>query len=189
MMGVLLCDAGNVFGRLFLPANPTVYFHSGFLSHHFSIIARLSRPSTAPSTPGRRDKNHGAKVGFGASPLDWVDAFMPPVFSPRNTQHLDEGGAEGDPRGQGGVLEILVARAFSTKICSAKRGRTIRRHGLRLRDPHEQGAIRRKKSCGTPTSLQSSCSFEILYELGRVYYENRHGPRPRPATSGRPPSK
>ena len=136
-------------------------------------IARPSKPPTwlrtaAPSAGGTR----ATKTGFLGKPRDWIDAFSRQFFPSRHT-HLDEGGASGDLGGGSQVREIMPWLRLSAELNPNDiRTYTVTAYWLRER----MGKVAEAEQFLREGLRENPDSYEIMYELGRVYSENKNDP-------------
>ena len=147
-----------------------VYYHSGYYPSIYDNRAAFATEHIAEDTGAVASHNKGDEEGFLGPPLDVIDSFGRHFFPDRHT-HLDEGGPTGDLSTSHEVREILpwlkissildpenvqtyTVTAFwlRTKLGKVDEARQVLREGLR-------------SNPGDP---------ELLYEMGRVYYENYH---------------
>ena len=124
----------------------------------------------AEDTGAVASHNQGDEAGFMGSPLDFIDAFNR-HFTPNRHTHLDEGGPTDDLSKSLEVREILpwlkisseldpenvqtyivTAYWLRTRMDKVAEGEQVLREGLRYNPDNPQ----------------------LLYELGRVYFENYH---------------
>lgn len=147
------------------------YYHSGYYPTIFDNKQNFETPHMAADTGAVAIKNKGSdEASFRGAPLDWIDAFSRHFYPNRHT-HLDEGGANnelGDSEEVGEILpwlklsadldphnvQIYVVTAYwlRTKMHKDAEAQSFLREGMR----------------------NNPDSYEILYELGRLYDESFH---------------
>lgn len=175
VLGVMLGDARRMFSNHFY-VKADAYYHSGFYPSVFDNkqafqTAHIAEDSGAAAT----GQNTGDELKFMGKPLDWIDAFGR-NFIPNRHTHLDEGGASGqtdDLSGSPEVGEILPWLQLSATLDPNNiRAYTVAAYWMRERmnKPDEAEKFLREGLQANPGS------YEILYELGRVYNENHHDP-------------
>jgi tetratricopeptide (TPR) repeat protein len=172
---VVLGESSRMFANHFF-VKADAYFHSGFYPTIFDNREAFQTPHMAEDAGAVRGNNHGDEAGFLDKPHDWIDAFSRQFFPSRHT-HLDEGGAKGRTAsadnlgGSSEVREILPWLQLSAELDPNNvRSFTVGAYWLRERmgKPDEAERFLRKGLRENPGS------FEILYELGRVFDENHH---------------
>lgn len=155
----LLGDSRRMFANHFF-AEADAYFHSGFYPTIFD--------TPAPEEPGHLKESHeehekAAEGTFLGKPTDWIDRFGR-NFYPTVHTHLGNGqekeilpllklSAEMDPT----RIETYVTAAYwlRTDLNKPKEAEEFLRDGLRVNPD----------------------SYEILLELGRIYFYNKHDTR------------
>ncbi len=118
--------------------------------------------------------NEGDDKGFLGKPRDWIDAFSRQFFPAVHT-HLDEGGAQGRKGGSddlgksSDVREILPWLRLSAELDpNSIRTYTVTAYWLRER----LGKIAESEHFLREGLRANPGSYEILFELGRVFAEN-----------------
>lgn len=148
------------------------YFHSGALGTVFDQVNEEQRAGEIKAAGGNAlpdDHWICTAPSFGPA-LDWMDGFSRHFFPTRHT-HLTEGGARA--QGSNLVHEILpwfwLAAALNPRNPEAylEAAYWLRRDS---RHPAEAEAFLRQGLRANP------CSYEIRFELGRVFEEDRHAP-------------
>jgi tetratricopeptide (TPR) repeat protein len=167
---LLLGDSSRIFANSsFVEAD--AYYHSGFYPTIFDNNSNFQTPHMAEDTGAVASHNQGEEGDFLGPTRDWIDAFGR-HFIPNRHTHLDEGGAD-DLSGSKEVREILpwlklsaeldpenvktyVVTAFwlRTKLNRVPEAEQVLREGLR----------------------HNSDNAQLLFELGRIYFENYHNP-------------
>ncbi|MGA9451399.1 MAG: hypothetical protein WBW41_08660 [Verrucomicrobiia bacterium] len=168
-LDVLIGDGQKLFAASFY-READVYYHSGYYPTIFDDRAAFETAHMAEDTGAVASHNRGDEAGFMGPPLDFFDAFNR-HFIPNRHTHLDEGGPADDLSTSREVREILpwlkisseldpenvqtyIVTAFwlRTKMDQVAEGEQVLREGLRHNPDNPQ----------------------LLYELGRVYFENYH---------------
>jgi tetratricopeptide (TPR) repeat protein len=167
---LLLGDSSRIFANsAFVEAD--AYYHSGYYPTIFDNNEAFQTPHMAEDTGAVASHNQGEEESFLGPTRDWIDAFGR-QFIPNRHTHLDEGGPTDDLSGSKEVLEILpwlklsaeldpenvktyVVTAFwLTRMDQVAAAEQVLREGLR-RNPD---------------------NAQLLFELGRIYFENYHNP-------------
>jgi tetratricopeptide (TPR) repeat protein len=174
VLAILIGDGRRLFANHFF-SKADAYYHSGFYPTIFDNREAFNTPHVAADTGTVEENNHGDDKGFLGKPRDWIDGFSRQFFPSHHT-HLDEGGASGhdDDKPElvksGDVREILPWLKLSAEM-DPNEIRTYTTAAYWLRDrmgkPDEAEQFLREGLRGNPGS------YEILFELGRVYAENR----------------
>ncbi len=160
VFSVLFGDGRRLFANQFFTM-ADVYFHSGYYpsifdksGHESEVVAESHGHKDAPEDEKNED--------FLGKPKDWIDAFGRNFRITKHT-HLEHGNereilpwlrlaADMDPQ----MIDTYTVGAFY-----------LREH---LNRPQEAEAFLREGLRNNPDSC------EILFELGRVYYESDHDP-------------
>ncbi|HSY09554.1 MAG TPA: hypothetical protein VK840_01430 [Candidatus Dormibacteraeota bacterium] len=143
-----------------------VYFHSGFYPSMFD--RHDDQPDVAVPAHGLKDED-STSDDFRGPPKDWIDA-LDRNFTPNRHTHLSAGGASGKVNAAG-VQEILpwmkLAAATNPQMIETY---TVAAYWLRssLNNPKEAETFLREGLRNNPDS------YELLFDLGRLYYENYH---------------
>jgi len=159
VLKLLLGDSRRMFANHFF-VKADVSFHSGFYP---SIFDQRKGPKESPMAGGRDvhdDNEHAKEMAFLGEPRDWIDRFGRHFRLSKDT-HLANGqereilpwlklSAELDPQ----RVETYTVAAFwlRVRLGNAKAAEEFLREGLR----------------NNPNNCQ------ILFELGRVYYDGNH---------------
>ena len=166
LLKTILGDSRRMFANHFF-IKADVYFHSGYYPSIFEQAQRA--PMDAKHMTEDHDKDHEGHdeeehekaMDFLGKPKDWIDRFGR-HFYPSTHSHLDKPGE---------VKEILPWLRLSAEL-DPKRIETytvaafwLRKH---LNKTAEAEAFLREGLLANPAS------YEILFELGSLYYENRH---------------
>jgi len=175
LLSVTLGDARRLFANHFF-VKADAYFHSGYYPSVFDSRQAFQTPHMAEDTGAVRGSNSGDENGFLGRPRDWIDAFSR-QFYPSVHTHLDEGGAEGHPASAGdlgdssGVREILPWLRLSAELDPNRiETYTVTAYWLRQR----MGKVAEAEQFLREGLRENPGSFEILFELGRVFAENHH---------------
>lgn len=170
-LSVVLGDGRRLFANHFF-VKADAYFHSGFYPSIFDNREAFKTPHMAEDSGTVAGKNQGDELGFLGTPLDWIDAFSRNFFPSTHT-HLDQGGTSGDLGDSSGVREILPWLELSAELNPNDiRTYTVAAYWLRRRmnKPDEAERFLREGLRANPGS------YEILFELGRLFAENHHDP-------------
>ena len=169
IFNVVLGDSRRMFANSFY-VKADEYYHSGYYPTMFDDNAAFQTTHMAADTGAVNDKNHGDEHGFLGPPRNWIDAFGRNFFPDRHT-HLDEGGAADDLSGSENVREILPWLKLSADLDPDNvQTYTVTAFWLRMRmnNVKEADAVLHEGLRNCPDS------YDILFELGRLYYESYH---------------
>ena len=169
IFNVVLGDSRRMFANTFF-VKADAYYHSGYYPTMFDNNAAFQTTHMAADTGAVNDKNHGDEHGFLGPTRDWIDAFGRHFFPDRHT-HLDEGGADDDLGGSDNVREILPWLKLSADLDPDNVDTyTVTAFWLRNRmhKVTEAEAVLHEGLRNCPDS------YEILFELGRLYEESYH---------------
>ena len=176
-LNVLIGDAGRLFANHFF-VKADAYFHSGFYPTIFDNREAFQTPHMAEDTGAVAGHNKGDETGFLGKPLDWIDAFSRQFFPSTHT-HLDQGGPRGNSEkgvelGDGSeVREILPWLRLSAELNPSDiRTYVVTSYWLRER----MGKVAEAEQFLREGLRANPGSYEILFELGRIFAENRHDP-------------
>jgi tetratricopeptide (TPR) repeat protein len=146
------------------------YYHSGYYPTIFDNNEAFKTPHMAEDTGGVASKNHGDEASFMGAPRDWIDSFGR-HFIPNRHTHLDEGGPTDDLSTSDRVREILPWLKLSAELDPENvQTYTVTAFWLRER-MHKVAEANQVLLEGLRNNPDS---YEILFELGRLYYENYH---------------
>jgi len=165
---VILGDSTKMFANSFY-VKADEYYHSGYYPTIFDDKTAFQTAHMAEDTGSVSSKNHGDEHGFLGPERNWIDAFGRHFFPDRHT-HIDEGGAD-DLSGSQDVREILPWLKLSADLDPDNvQTYTVTAFWLRQRmnNPAEADSVLHQGLQQCPGS------YEIYYELGRLYYENYH---------------
>lgn len=168
---LLLGDSSRMFANSFF-VKADAYYHSGYYPTIFDNNSAFKTPHVAEDTGAVNSKNQGEETSFMGAPRDWIDAFGR-HFIPNRHTHLDEGGPTDDLSTSDNVREILPWLELSAKLDPDNvQTYTVTAYWLRIR-MHKDKEAEQVLREGLRNNPQS---YEILYELGRLYSESYHGP-------------
>ena len=169
VLSVLMGDSRRMFANHFF-VKADAYFHSGAYPTVFDNREAFQTPHMAEDSGTVGGRNQGDERGFLGKPRDWIDAFSRRFFPTRHT-HLDEGGASGDLGGGSQVREIMPWLRLSAELNPNDiRTYTVTAYWLRER----MGKVTEAEQFLREGLRANPDSYQILYELGRVYSENRN---------------
>ena len=168
---LLLGDSSRMFANSFY-VKADEYYHSGFYPTIFDNNQAFETPHMAEDsgTVAGQNKNEEAlETTFMGPPRDWIDAFGR-HFIPNRHTHLDEGGPTDDLSTSEKVREILPWLKLSSELDPDNiQTYTVTAYWLRrLHKDKEANQVLLEGLRNNPDS------YEILYELGRLYNENYH---------------
>lgn len=173
MLKTLLGDGRRMFANHFY-TKADIYFHSGFYPSLFEQAQRAAMNSKHLQEEAKEHEGHDGQdsheeeehekaMNFLGQPQDWIDRFGR-HFYPSTHSHLDRPGE---------AKEILPWLRLSVEL-DPKRV-----------DTYILGAYFMTKNMGKPLEAEkflrdglreNPTSYEILFELGLLYYENLHEP-------------
>jgi len=172
---VLLGDGRRMFADHFY-VKADAYFHSGFYPSVFDNRQAFQTAHMAEDSGTVGGRNTGDENGFLGKPRDWIDAFSRQFFPSEHT-HLDQGGAQPQSGGAGDlgessqVREILPWLRLSAELDPNRvETYTVTAYWLRER----MGKVDEAEKFLREGLRENPNSYEIMYELGRVYAENRN---------------
>jgi hypothetical protein len=176
VMTLLLGDGRRMFANHFF-VKADAYFHSGFYPSIFDNQENVRTAHIAEDAGAVKGKNTGEEGSFLGEPLDFIEAFERNFMPARHT-HLDEGGAQG-PEGDlgedpaGGVREILPWLELSAQLDPHRiETYTVTAYWLRSR-MHKASEAEQFLREGLRANPGNPA---ILYELGRIYSEDKKDP-------------
>ena len=161
VFGVLFGDGRRLFANQFFTM-ADVYFHSGYYPSIFDLRDEGRKEIVAESHGHTDSPEDELKEDFLGKPKDWIDRFGRHFHITEHT-HLEHSNereilpwlrlaADMDPQ----KIETYTVGSFF-----------MREH---LTQPREAEAFLREGLRNNPNS------YEILFELGRLYYDNYHDP-------------
>ena len=166
---LLLGDSSRMFANSFF-VKADEYYHSGYYPTIFDNNSAFKTPHVAEDTGAVNSKNHGEEESFMGAPRDWMDAFGR-HFIPNRHTHLDEGGPTDDLSTSDNVREILPWLKLSARLDPDNvTTYTVTAYWLRIR-MHKDKEAEQVLREGLRNNPQS---YEILFELGRLYDESYH---------------
>ena len=168
IIAVVLGDSRRLFANTFY-VKADEYYHSGYYPTMFDDNAAFQTTHMAADTGAVSSKNHGDEHGFLGARRFWIDACGRNFFPDRHT-HLDSGGAD-DLSGSAEVREILPWLKLSADLDPDNvQTYTVTAFWLRERmnNAAEADAVLHEGLRNCPDS------YDILFELGRLYYESYH---------------
>ena len=168
---LLLGDSSRIFANSSY-TEADVYYHSGYYPTIFDNNQAFETPHMAEDTGAVASHNQGEETSFMGPPRDWLDAFGR-HFIPNRHTHLDEGGPSDDLSGNSKVAEILPWLKLSSKLDPENiQTYLVMSYWLRnnLNKPQEAEQVLHEGLRYNPRNTQ------LLYELGRIYFENYHNP-------------
>jgi len=169
IFNVLMGDSRALFANHFY-VKADEYYHSGYYPSIFDNRTAFETPHVGEDTGAINSKNHGDEEGFLGPPRDWIDAFGRHFFPDRHT-HLDEGGPADDLSGSDNVREILPWLKLSADLDPDNvQTYTVTAYWLRER-MHKTAEAEAFLHEGLRNNPES---YDILFELGRLYYESYH---------------
>ncbi|HEY5297860.1 MAG TPA: hypothetical protein VIK59_08030 [Verrucomicrobiae bacterium] len=168
---LLLGDSSRIFANsAFVEAD--AYYHSGYYPTIFDNNSSFKTPHIAEDTGAVASHNQGeAAESFLGPPRDWIDAFGR-HFIPNRHTHLDEGGPTDDLSKSHAVAEILPWLKLSAEL-DPDDIRTYIVTAFWLTRLNQVGAAEQVLRQGL---RQNPNNAQLLFELGRLYFENYHDP-------------
>jgi tetratricopeptide (TPR) repeat protein len=159
ILKVLLGDGRRLFANHFF-VQADVSFHSGYYP---SIFDQANRPKDNSHLTAKEGKpaaeEHEKQMNFLGPPRDWIERFGRHFIVTEHT-HLD--GNQG--------TEILPWLKLSAELDPQKiETYTVAAYWLR-----DLGKIKEAERFLREGFLNNPDSYDILFELGRLYYENNH---------------
>ena len=158
---VALGDAQRMFANHFF-TKADAYFHSGYYPSIFDQAKETDKHMTDLHGGDDHDEaEHESASDFLGKPRDWIDRFSR-HFYPSTHSHLDKPGE---------AKEILPWLRLSAELDPHRvETYTVGAYWLRfnMRKPNEAEEFLRQGLHENPNS------FEILFELGKVYLDSRH---------------
>jgi tetratricopeptide (TPR) repeat protein len=169
IFNVVLGDSRRMFAQSFY-VKADAYYHSGYYPSMFDNNEAFQTQHMAADTGAVSDKNHGDEAGFLGPERNWIDSLGRHFFPDRHT-HLDEGGPTDDLGGSDNVREILPWLKLAADL-DPDNPQTYTVTAFWLRE-------RMHKVAEADAFLHEGLrhcpdSYEILFELGRLYDESYH---------------
>ena len=169
---LLLGDSSRMFANSFF-VKADEYYHSGYYPTIFDNNSAFQTPHMAEDTGtvvSHNGHDEEMEAGFMGAPRDWIDAFGR-HFIPNRHTHLDEGGPTDDLSTSDNVREILPWLKLSARLDPDNvTTYTVTAYWLRIR-MHKDKEAEQVLREGLRNNPQS---YEILFELGRLYNESYH---------------
>ena len=145
-----------------------IYYHSGYYPSIYDDRRAFQTEHMAEDTGAVASHNKGDEESFMGPPLDPIDALSRHFFPNRHT-HLDEGGPSGDLSQSDKVREILPWLKISSILDPENvQTYTVTAYWLRTR----MGKVAEAEQVLHEGLRHNPANPQLLYELGRVYYEN-----------------
>jgi tetratricopeptide (TPR) repeat protein len=169
IFNTVLGDSRRMFANSFY-VKADEYYHSGYYPTMFDDNAAFRTAHMAADTGAVNSKNQGDEHGFLGPPRNWIDAFGRHFF-PNHHTHLDEGGPQDDLSTKMEVREILPWLKLSADLDPDNvQTYIVTAFWLRQRmnNAPEAEAVLHEGLRNCPGS------YDILFELGRLYYESYH---------------
>jgi len=168
LLGVVMGDSRQIIANHFF-TKADVYFHSGYYPTIFDQAIRGAPHITAekdanPEADGSKDHESEEGAGFLRAPHDWIESFSR-NFYPSRHSHLEKPGE---------AREILPWLRIAADLDPHKvETYTVAAYWLRqhLNKADEAEQFLREGWRANPDS------YEILFELGRVFDENLQDPQ------------
>ena len=167
---LLFGDSSRIFANsAFVEAD--AYYHSGFYPTIFDNNSNFQTPHMAEDTGAVASHNQGEEGDFLGPTRDWIDAFGR-HFIPNRHTHLDEGGPADDLSGSKEVREILPWLKLSAEL-DPENVKTYVVTAFWLTRMDQLAAAEQVLRDGLRQNPQNA---QLLFELGRIYFENYHNP-------------
>jgi len=147
-----------------------VYYHSGYYPTIFDDRTAFETAHMAEDTGAVASHNQGDEAGFMGLPLDFFDTFNR-HFIPNRHTHLDEGGPTDDLGKSQEVREILPWLKISSEL-DPENVQTYIVTAFWLRT--KMGKVAEAEQVLREGLRHNPNNPQLLYELGRVYFENYH---------------
>ncbi|MGD0744083.1 MAG: hypothetical protein ABSA45_02915 [Verrucomicrobiota bacterium] len=168
-LDVMIGDGQKLFAGSFY-READVYYHSGFYPTIFDNRGAFETAHMAADTGAVASHNEGDEAGFMGPPLDFIDAFNR-HFIPNRHTHLDEGGPTEDLSKSREVREILPWLKISSELDPENiQTYIVTAYWLRTR----MGKVGEGEQVLREGLRHNPDNPQLLYELGRVYFENYH---------------
>jgi len=167
---LLLGDSSRIFANsAFVEAD--AYYHSGYYPTIFDNNEAFQTPHMAEDTGAVASHNQGEEESFLGPTRDWIDAFGR-HFIPNRHTHLDEGGPSDDLSSSKEVREILPWLKLSAEL-DPENVKTYVVTAFWLTRMDQVAAAEQVLREGLRQNPQNA---QLLFELGRIYFENYHNP-------------
>jgi tetratricopeptide (TPR) repeat protein len=168
LLKTILGESRRMFANHFY-TKADVYFHSGYYPSLFEQAQRVQinrkhlQDEANEEHDDHNEEEHEKEMDFLGQPKDWIDRFGR-HFYPSTHSHLDKPGQ---------AKEILPWLRLSVELDPKQVDTyTLGAYWMRknLGKPDEAAAFLREGLRANPTS------YDILFELGAIYYESKHDP-------------
>lgn len=162
---IVLGDARRMFANEFF-TKADVYFHSGYYPSFFDQAYQQEVPDVKQIAHGQDDHDdeaHEKGMNFLGQPHDWIDRFGRHFYSSHHS-HLDKPGEAREILPWLRLSAELDPQQIDTYIVGAY---WMREHLNKIDEAEE---FLREGLQANPNS------YEILFDLGKLYNENRHNP-------------
>jgi tetratricopeptide (TPR) repeat protein len=168
-LDVMIGDGQKLFAGSFY-READVYYHSGYYPTIFDNRGAFETAHMAEDTGAVASHNEGDEAGFMSPPLDFIDAFNR-HFIPNRHSHLDEGGPTDNLGKSQEVREILPWLKMSSELDPENiQTYIVTAYWLRTR----MGKVAEGEQVLREGLRYNPNNPQLLYELGRVYFENYH---------------
>jgi tetratricopeptide (TPR) repeat protein len=178
-LSLVLGDSRRIFANHFF-VKADAYFHSGFYPTVFDNQESFKTAHMAEDAGALKGHNQGDETAFMGRPHDFIERFER-HFLPSKHTHLDEGGAQGlaqagSDLGEspgGDVREILPWLKLSAELDPSRiETYTVTAYWLRSR----MGKVNQAEEFLRDGLRANPGNPAILFELGRIYDEDRKDP-------------
>ena len=165
LLDIVMGDSRQLFANHFF-TKADVYFHSGYYPSVFDqAIGGAPHMTAAKDAATETDEEHGREhaeeTGFLGRPRDWIDRFSRNLYPSRHS-HLDSPGE---------AREILPWLKMSAEL-DPQRVETYTTAAYWLRK--RMGKVDEAEQFLREGLRANTKSYEILFELGHLYYDDRH---------------
>jgi len=164
-----LGDSRRMFAQSFF-VKADAYFHSGYYPTIYDNNEPFKTPHIGEDSSTMESHNSGDENAIFSDPHNWVERFELNFFPSHHT-HLDQGGVDGN--GASEVKEIMPWLKISVALDPHHiETYLVTAYWLRVRlhKVNEAEDILRDGLRANPGSAA------IIYELGQLYFEDRHDP-------------
>lgn len=164
-----LGDCRQMFANSFF-VKADAYFHSGYYPTIYDDNAPFKTPHIGEDSSTMESKNSGDENAIFSDPHNWVERFELNFFPSHHT-HLDQGGVDGN--GAFEVKEIMPWLKISAELDQHRiETYLVTAYWLRVR-LHKVNDAEDFLRDGLRANPGSAA---IIYELGQLYFEDRHDP-------------
>jgi tetratricopeptide (TPR) repeat protein len=164
-----LGDSRQMFANSFF-VKADAYYHSGYYPTIYDDNTPFKTPHIGEDSSTMKSKNSGDETTIFGHPNNWVERFELNFFPSYHT-HLDEGGVDGN--GAEEVKEIMPWLKISAELDEHRidtylvTAYWLRRRMHKVDEAEQFLRDGLRANPGNPA---------ILYELGQLYFEDRHNP-------------